>query len=85
VNEIRIIDNPTLLSTGRDVYLTSRVKLSLFDLGLPDFDPSRVKVVTERNVVYLMGLVTPEEAAAVVEKVRYVRGVKRVVKIFEYI
>jgi len=33
----------------------------------------------------LMGLVTEAEAAAVVEKVRYIKGVERVVKIFEYI
>jgi osmotically-inducible protein OsmY len=34
--------------------------------------------------VYLMGIVTEEEAAQAVEKVRYVSGVKRVIKIFEY-
>ena len=32
-----------------------------------------------------MGLVTQEEATAVVEKARYIKGVERVVKIFEYI
>jgi osmotically-inducible protein OsmY len=32
-----------------------------------------------------MGLLTPEEADAVVEKVRYISGVKRVVRLFEYI
>jgi osmotically-inducible protein OsmY len=36
-------------------------------------------------VVYLMGLVTPEEGDATAEKVRRVPGVKRVVKIFEYV
>jgi osmotically-inducible protein OsmY len=35
--------------------------------------------------VYLRGLVTSEEAAAAVEQVRYVPGVTRVVKLFEYI
>jgi len=85
VNEIQVADNANPLSSGHDIYLTSRVKLALFDLDLPNFDPSRVKVVTEQDVVYLMGLLTPDEAAAVVEKVRYVDGVKRVVKIFEQI
>jgi osmotically-inducible protein OsmY len=32
----------------------------------------------------LMGIVTEQEAAQVVQKVRYVSGVKRVIKIFEY-
>jgi len=85
VNEIQVSDGAGLVSESHDVYITSRVKLALFDLDLPDFDPSRVKVVTEQDVVYLMGLVKPDEAAAVVEKVRYVNGVKRVVKVFEYI
>ncbi len=82
---IAVAPRATLKSESHDLYLTSRVKLALFDLQMPDFDPSRVKVVTEQAVVYLMGLLTQAEAAAVVEKVRYVSGVKRVVKIFEYI
>lgn len=85
VDEIAIAPRPGIDKESRDVYLTSRVKLSLFELKLPKFDPSRVKVVTDAEVVYLMGLVTAAEAAAVVEQVRYVPGVKRVVKIFEYI
>jgi len=70
---------------SNDFYVTSKVKLALFDLEMPYFDPTRVKVVTEQGVVYLMGLVTEREAAAVVEKVRYISGVQRVVKIFEYV
>ena len=70
---------------AHDAYLTAKVKLELLNISLPSFDPTRVKVVTELNVVYLMGLVTQEEAAAVVEKARYIKGVERVVKIFEYI
>jgi osmotically-inducible protein OsmY len=87
----RVIDEVTVeqpadwRSDSNDTYITSRVKLALFDLELPDFDPTRVKVVTEKGVVYLMGLVTEAEAAAVVDKVRFVNGVQRVVKIFEYI
>jgi osmotically-inducible protein OsmY len=44
-----------------------------------------VKIVTENGVVYLMGLVTPEEGDATAEKVRRIPGVTRVVKIFEYV
>lgn len=85
VDEVEVGTPTTLTEESRDAYITSKVKLALFDVDLPTFDPSRIKVVTERGVVYLLGLVTPEEAAAVVEKARYVGGVKRVVKIFEYI
>ena len=69
---------------GNDVYITSKVKIKLFDIKLPDFDPTRVKVVTDQGIVYLMGILSRKEAAEVVQTVRYVSGVKRVVKIFEY-
>jgi osmotically-inducible protein OsmY len=54
-------------------------------VGIQGFDPLRVKVTSSLGTVYLMGLLTPEEADAVVEKVRYISGVKRVVRLFEYI
>ena len=44
----------------------------------------RVKVVTERGNVYLMGLVSAAEAEAATEVARSVKGVARVVKVFEY-
>ena len=68
-----------------DAYLTSRANLAIQSVDLPGFDAMRVKIVTENGVVYLMGLVTPEEADATAEKVRRIPGVSRVVKIFEYV
>lgn len=85
VDEISIGPTISMSQESEDTYLTSRAKLALTDVEVPGFDASRVKVVTENGVVYLMGLVTPQEADAAAEKVRYVSGVKRVVKLFEYI
>ena len=85
ISEVEIGPASTLTETSKDTYITSKVKLALFDIKLEGFDPSRVKVVTENGVVYLMGLVRPAEAHEVVEKARYVKSVKRVVKAFEYI
>ncbi len=84
-NEVTIGAENTWSDAAADAYLTSRVKLALFDVGLKGFDPLRVKVVSSNGTVYLMGLVTPEEADRVTEKVRYISGVKKVVKLFEYI
>lgn len=84
VDEIQIGPSVSLTQQGKDAFTTSKVKIKLFDVKLPDFDPTRVKVVTNSGNVYLMGIVTEQEAAQVVQKVRYVSGVKRVIKIFEY-
>lgn len=84
-NEVAIGAESTWSEATADAYLTSKVKLSLFDVGIEGFDPTRVKVTSAQGSVYLMGLVTPTEADAVTEKVRFVSGVKRVVKLLEYI
>jgi osmotically-inducible protein OsmY len=82
-NEVVVGPEATIGDDSSDAYVTSKVKLALFDVKVPGFDPTRVKVVTSKGVVYLMGLLTPAEADAVVEKVRRVSGVTRVVKVFE--
>ena len=84
-NEVTVGAEGTWSEAAADTYLTSRVKVEMFSVGIQGFDPLRVKVTSSLGTVYLMGLVTPEEADAVVEKVRYISGVKRVVRLFEYI
>ena len=84
-NEVSIGAENTWSDAAADAYLTSRVKLALFDVGIEGFDPLRVKVVSSNGTVYLMGLLTPDEADAVTEKVSFVSGVKKVVKLFEYL
>ena len=84
-NEVTIGAESTFSESTNDAYLTSRAKLALFDVDIPNFDPSRIKVVTSQDTVYLMGLVTQREAEAATDKVRYISGVKHVVKVFEYI
>ena len=68
-----------------DRWMSTRVKTSLGGVDLPGFDVTRVKVLTTRGVVYLMGLVSRQEGNAAVEEARRVRGVERVVSIFQYI
>jgi osmotically-inducible protein OsmY len=71
---------------ARNVSITARVKTALLDLiGMPGFDPTRVNVSTARDIVYLQGLLNPEEAEAVVELARNVAGVREVVTVFEYL
>lgn len=85
-NEIAIAAPSAMSLRSSDSWITTKVKTALLDVeGLEVFDSTRVKVVTERGVVYLLGLLTPTEAELVTETVRRVGGVQRVVRLFEYI
>lgn len=86
VNEISVVDEPQGFWRRRqDNAMTARVKTALLDItSMPGFDPTRINVTTVHGVVFLMGLVSHEEADATVEIVRNVGGVDRVVKVFEY-
>jgi osmotically-inducible protein OsmY len=83
VNDIQI-GPPTSMSTrSNDSYITSVVKTRF--VGEQKFNPLHVKVVTENATVYLMGLVTRKEADDATNIARHVSGVKKVVRVFEYI
>lgn len=82
-NEIRVAPPSTFGSRSNDTWLTTKVKTRM--VRTDDLDATRVKVVTENRVVYLLGLVTKKEAELATEAARMVGGVERVVKLFEYI
>lgn len=85
-NEAAILPASTLANRSNDAWLTTRAKTALFNVdGIRDFDPTRVKIVTERGIVYLMGIVSSREAEAVTAAVRSVPGVQKVVRLFEYV
>jgi len=65
-----------------DSYITSKVKARFVESD--KFSATHVKVVTERSVVYLMGIVSRDEGAAAAQVAATTAGVARVVKVFEY-
>lgn len=82
-NELVVGPNSTLPNRSNDAYITSEVKARMTAAG--KFNPLHVKVVTEANTVFLMGLVTRQEGQDASEIARTGNGVRRVVRIFEYI
>ena len=82
-NELVIAAPTSMLSRSNDTVITGRVKTALLarsvDIG------NRSKVVTENGVVFLMGLLTREEADIATDVARRIGGVQRVVKLFEYV
>lgn len=83
VNELAIINSPSLVQRSSDVLITGQVKAMFVDAK--DLYANAFKVVTERGTVYLMGRVTQREADRATEIVRGARGVQKVVRIFEII
>ena len=82
-NELDVRENASTQVHANDLWLTTQVKAKLL---LTSNTPStRTKVVTENSVVYLMGLLTPEEAQRVADLTAGISGVSRVVRLFELI
>jgi osmotically-inducible protein OsmY len=73
----------TLTQRSSDALVTGQVRAALVDAR--DLVSSAFKVVTERGTVYLMGRVTEREAERATQIVRGVRGVQKVVRVFEII
>ena len=82
-NEIALLAPGTLLARAGDAVVTGKVKVALFQDE--ELNAAQVKVVTERGVVYLMGLLRQDEADRATEIARRVAGVQRVVKVMEYV
>ena len=81
-NELQISVPTTRASRLGDEFITLKVKVGFINSG--KVSPVHAKIVTEAGVVYLMGLVTEQEAEDAVEVARNTDGVRKVVKIFEY-
>ncbi len=82
-NELQVAGNASLQARTNDTVLTSKVKARFLDAG--KFSPVHVKVVTENGTVYLLGLVKRQEAADATEVARTTGGVRKVVRVFEYL
>lgn len=81
-NEMVVAPTSELGNRTNDTYITSKVKARMVEAN--KFPPNAVKVVTERGVVYLMGIVTKPQGDAAGEIAATTEGVQRVVKVFEY-
>ncbi|HEV2221359.1 MAG TPA: BON domain-containing protein [Casimicrobiaceae bacterium] len=82
-NELLIGPVASVGSRTNDSYITAKVKSRFVEAN--KFAANHVKVVTERQVVYLMGLVRHSEADAAAQIAATTSGVTRVVKLFQYI
>ncbi|AMB86849.1 phospholipid-binding protein [Pseudomonas agarici] len=82
-NELQVLQPSSFAARSNDAWLTSKIKAQMLtDSSIPG---SRIKVVTENGIVYLLGLLTQQEATRATNLVQGVGGVQKIVKLFEYI
>lgn len=81
-NQITIQGPTSSLTRTSDSWITTKIKSQM--LATEDLKSSSIKVITEDGTVYLMGIVTQNQADIAVDIARQVSGVQKVVKIFQY-
>ncbi len=82
-NEISIGQPIGVIQTTEDSGITSNVRSHM--LAKKGLESGAIRIVTENGVVYLMGDVTHPQAELAINVAREIRGVQKVVKVFQYI
>jgi osmotically-inducible protein OsmY len=83
VNEVVVGPGSNFQDRSNDTFITSKVKASLLDQK--DIFGNSFKVMTERGVVYLMGIATQAETDRATDIARGTSGVRKVVRMVEII
>lgn len=82
-NEVTIQPPISLQQMTKDTWITSQIRTNM--LTKKGLESGSIRIVTNNSEVFLMGLVTQEQAASAVDVARAVNGVSKVVKVFRYI
>ena len=82
-NELGVSGPISYVARLNDGNLTTKVKAKL--IAAKNAPGRMLKVQTENGVVYLMGMVTREEADQAVEVAKTAYGVQKIVRVFEYL
>ncbi|WP_375740085.1 BON domain-containing protein [Pseudomonas boanensis] len=81
-NELQVLPPSSSLARLNDSTITTKITTQL--LANSNVPSSQIKVITENGIVYLLGLVTRQEAALATSIVQNVSGVQKIVRLFEY-
>ncbi len=82
-DEIEITGNTGFLVRSNDAWISTKARaLLLTDESVAD---ANIRVVTENGVVFLLGVIDRELGDQAADLISDIRGVARVVKVFEYL
>ncbi|HEY6530108.1 MAG TPA: BON domain-containing protein [Cellvibrionaceae bacterium] len=82
-NEIQLASNTTFFSRSNDSGLEAKIRVKL--LANREFQGSKVKIVVEDRVVFIMGQLTRKEAQLATEIVSGTDGIEKVVRVIDFI
>jgi osmotically-inducible protein OsmY len=82
-NEITIAPPTSFGRRTDDAWITTKAKSAMLAKG--GLHSTQIKVVTENGTVYLMGEVSRQQGNLAASVARRVAGVKKVVKVFQYL
>lgn len=82
-NELAVAEPTNFAARSQDSWITTKVKAQL--LADSETESRRVRIITEMQTVYLMGMVTHAEADRITNMVRNTADVQKVVRVFEYL
>ncbi|MDC0126914.1 BON domain-containing protein [Methylophilaceae bacterium] len=82
-NKIEVSKVNKLKQRAKDTITTSNVKTRLFLELKNEVHPLHVKIMTENDVIYLLGIVNNKEADEAIQIAKSSKGVKLVVPLFE--
>lgn len=81
-NDLQVAQPSSALARSNDLLLTTKIKTQI--LADNSISGSDIKVITENGIVYILGLVTRQQANLSVNLIQGVDGVQKIVKLFEY-
>ncbi len=70
------------LQTTKDTWITTKIKSKL--LATPAIDPKNIKVITENNIVFLLGTVTTRQASLAIKLAQTTHDVQKIVTVFQH-
>ena len=82
-NKIEVSKANKLKQRAKDTITTSNVKTRLFLELKNEVHPLHVKIMTQNDVIYLLGIVNNKEADEAIQIAKSSKGVKLVVPLFE--
>ncbi len=81
-NQVVISGKPSALSRVNDQFITATIKTKM--VGTDSLESSEIQVITVAGTVFLMGVVSQEQAGIATDIAQHVSGVTKVVRVFQY-